>query len=450
MMIPARPIYRVLIADDERSVLDAYRTVFGDIAAPHGNDNRLADLEGELFNATASAAADSTPFFQPVLCRRGEEAIDTIMSARRDRIEFPVAFLDVRMPPGIDGIETAARIRALDPAINIVMVTAYADKHPRQIAELVQPFDKLFYINKPFQATEIQQFALALSEKWKAEQQLRQVNQDLLLRCRELEATHANLREARERAEAASRAKSIFLANMSHELRTPLNAVIGFADVMRKETFGPIGNERYKEYLDDISHSSEHLLEVINDLLDFSKIEAGKLEVVVEDVDLVDMLINVANMLRPQADQRKVALDYIPPAANLVIRADSYRLRQVLLNLLSNAVKFTQASGRVTVSARIQDTGELSLSIADTGIGMSPTDLSAALEPFQQVDQGLARRYEGTGLGLPLARRLSELLGAKLDLTSEVGKGTEAVVTFPRKLYAAAARPTGNSPAAAE
>ena len=143
MMIPARPIYRVLIADDERSVLDAYRTVFGDIAAPHGNDNRLADLEGELFNATATAAMDSTPFFQPVLCRRGEEAIDTIMSARRDRIEFPVAFLDVRMPPGIDGIETAARIRALDPAINIVMVTAYADKHPRQIAELVQPFDKL-------------------------------------------------------------------------------------------------------------------------------------------------------------------------------------------------------------------------------------------------------------------------------------------------------------------
>jgi signal transduction histidine kinase len=434
MIPPARPIYRVLVADDERSVLDAYRTVFGEIAA-QGGDSHLANLEDELFNTAAATAAEAAPFFAPVLCRRGEEAIDTIMSARQERIEFPVAFLDVRMPPGIDGIETAARIRALDPAINIVMVTAYADTHPRKIAELVQPFDKLFYINKPFQATEIQQFALALSEKWKAEQQLRQVNQDLLLRCRELEAMHANLREARERAETANKAKSIFLANMSHELRTPLNAVIGFADVMRKETFGPIGNDRYRQYLADISHSSEHLLEVINDLLDFSKIEAGKLEVVIEDVDLADLLQSVAGMLRPQADQRKVALEYEPPAGTPIVRADSYRLRQILLNLLSNAVKFTQASGRVTLSATRRETGELSISIADTGIGMSATDLTAALEPFQQVDQGLARRYEGTGLGLPLARRLSELLGAKLALTSEVGKGTEAVVTFPPELH---------------
>jgi signal transduction histidine kinase len=434
MIPPARPIYRVLVADDERSVLDAYRTVFGEIAA-QGGDSHLANLEDELFNTAAATAAEAAPFFAPVLCRRGEEAIDTIMSARQERIEFPVAFLDVRMPPGIDGIETAARIRALDPAINIVMVTAYADTHPRKIAELVQPFDKLFYINKPFQATEIQQFALALSEKWKAEQQLRQVNQDLLLRCRELEAMHANLREARERAETANKAKSIFLANMSHELRTPLNAVIGFADVMRKETFGPIGNDRYRQYLADISHSSEHLLEVINDLLDFSKIEAGKLEVVIEDVDLAELLQSVAGMLRPQADERKVALRYDPPAGNPIVRADSYRLRQILLNLLSNAVKFTQASGQVTLSAPRRETGELSISIADTGIGMSATDLTAALEPFQQVDQGLARRYEGTGLGLPLARRLSELLGAKLALTSEVGKGTQAIVTFPPELY---------------
>jgi signal transduction histidine kinase len=432
---PARPIYRVLVADDERSVLDAYRTVFGEIAAQAGS-NRLADLEGELFNAPS--VSDAMPFFAPVLCRRGEEAIDTIMSAREERIEFPVAFLDVRMPPGIDGIETAARIRALDPSINIVMVTAYADTHPRKIAELVQPFDKLFYINKPFQATEIQQFALALSEKWKAEQQLRQVNQDLLLRCRELEAMHANLREARERAEAASKAKSVFLANMSHELRTPLNAVIGFADVMRKETFGPIGNDRYRQYLDDISHSSEHLLEVINDLLDFSKIEAGKLEVVVEDVKLAELMFSLASMMRQQADQKKVTLEYLPPAENLIIRADSYRLRQVLLNLLSNAIKFTQAPGCVTMSVKTLESGALAISVADTGIGMTAENIVAALEPFQQVDQGLARRYEGTGLGLPLARRLSELQGANLALTSEVGKGTEAVVTFLRELYFAA------------
>jgi signal transduction histidine kinase len=433
MIQPARPICRVLVADDERSVLDAYRAVFGEIAGAPSGSNRMADLEGELFNAQ-SAAADTMPFFAPVLCRRGEEAVDTIRSARQERIEFPVAFLDVRMPPGIDGIETAARIRALDPSINIVMVTAYADTHPRKIAELVQPFDKLFYINKPFQATEIQQFALALSEKWKAEQQLRKVNQDLMLRCRELEAMHANLCEARERAEAASKAKSIFLANMSHELRTPLNAVIGFADVMRNETFGPIGNDRYREYLDDISRSSEHLLEVINDLLDFSKIEAGKLEVVVEDVGLAELLGSLTSMMRPQADKKAIALQHLAPAEDLHVRADSHRLRQVLLNLLSNAIKFT-GRGSVTLSTRILETGELAISVADTGIGMSAENIVAALEPFQQVDQGLARRYEGTGLGLPLARRLSELQGARLALTSEVDKGTDATLIFPRELH---------------
>ncbi|HWA44839.1 MAG TPA: ATP-binding protein [Hypericibacter adhaerens] len=433
MIIQPRPIYRVLVADDERSVLDAYRTVFGEIDALSSRD-ALSDLENELFS-TQAPTTDLAPHFAPVLCRRGEEAIDTIMSARQDRIEFPVAFLDVRMPPGIDGIETAARIRRLDPSINIVMVTAYADTHPRKIAERVQPFDKLFYINKPFQATEIQQFALALTEKWKVEQQLRKVNQDLVLRCRELEAMHANLQEARERAEAASRAKSIFLANMSHELRTPLNAVIGFADVMRKETFGPIGNERYREYLDDISRSSEHLLEVINDLLDFSKIEAGKMEVKIEDVNLAELLFNATSMMRPQADKKGVTLQYVAPAEAITVRADSHRLRQVLLNLLSNAIKFTPAPGRVTLSANALESGDLSIAVADTGIGMSAADITAALEPFQQVDQGLARKYEGTGLGLPLSRRLSELQNANLALTSEVGKGTEAVLTFPRDLH---------------
>jgi signal transduction histidine kinase len=428
-MSAKQPTYRVLVADDERSVLEAYRTVLSGLNPDRSGDD-LESLEAELFGK-APSATDAIPHFEALICRGGEEAVEAVRVARKAGESFPVAFLDVRMPPGIDGIETAGRIRAMDPDINIVMVTAHADSHPREIAERVPPLDKLFYITKPFQATEVQQFVLALTARWNAERQLRSTNRELTLRCLELEATQAQLRAARERAEHASRSKSEFLANMSHELRTPLNAVIGFTDVMRTESYGPIANERYKQYLDDISHSSTHLLRVISDLLDFSKIEAGKLEMYREDIAVDELVEGVVAMMRQEAERSRVALRLEKGTPQTILSADPHRLRQVLLNLLSNAIKFTPAAGEVQACTVMQPDGDVSIVVTDTGIGMAEADIEHALEPFGQVEQGLARKYQGTGLGLPLAKRLAELQGATLEIASAPQKGTTVVVTFP-------------------
>jgi signal transduction histidine kinase len=218
---------------------------------------------------------------------------------------------------------------------------------------------------------------------------------------------------------------------MSHELRTPLNAVIGFTDVMRTESYGPIANERYKQYLDDISHSSTHLLRVISDLLDFSKIEAGKLEMYREDIAVDELVEGVVAMMRQEAERSRVALRLEKGTPQTILSADPHRLRQVLLNLLSNAIKFTPAAGEVQACTVMQPDGDVSIVVTDTGIGMAEADIEHALEPFGQVEQGLARKYQGTGLGLPLAKRLAELQGATLEIASAPQKGTTVVVTFP-------------------
>jgi len=421
--------YRVLVADDERAVLDAYRTVLSDINMPIGKGRAIESLEAKLFGSNSTLP--SGPAFTSVLCRGGEDAVEAMRATGADDPPFPVAFLDVRMPPGIDGIETAARIRALDPEINIVIVTAYADSHPREIAQRVPPLDKLFYISKPFQKMELQQFVLALTAKWKAERYLRAANKDLATRCEELEAAQAELVEARRRAELANQSKSEFVANMSHELRTPLNAVIGFTDVIRRETFGPIGNDRYRQYVDDISHSGAHLLRMINDLLDFAKIDAGKLTVDIEEIDPDEAVDAVMALVTMQAEKGGLLLHKHNRAKGALVLADSHRFRQVLLNLLSNAIKFTPAAGHVSVTSAIGADQCFSLTVSDTGIGMAPAEVATAMQPFGQVERGLARKYQGTGLGLTIARKLTELQGGKLEIESLPGRGTTVTIRFP-------------------
>jgi signal transduction histidine kinase len=248
-------------------------------------------------------------------------------------------------------------------------------------------------------------------------------------RC-ELEATTADLHRAFEAAAAGSQAKSQFLATMSHELRTPLNAIIGFSEMMSGEVFGAHSNPRYKDYATSIQSSGQHLLELINDILDFSKIDAGRLELQDKSIDLSVTVNSAVQMMRGQAEGAGVSL-YTAFATDLPdLRADERRVRQVLLNLLSNAVKFTPRGGEVRISV-VRADGEIVISVSDTGIGIAPDDLPKALERFGQVDSSIARKYEGTGLGLPLSQRLMVLHGGTLEIASEVGIGTTVLITFP-------------------
>lgn len=243
--------------------------------------------------------------------------------------------------------------------------------------------------------------------------------------------------DARERLEeqnvelrAASKAKSEFLANMSHELRTPLNAIIGFSEAITSGLFGPIGNVRYRSYAEDIHNSGHHLLRIINDILDLAKVEAGRITVDESRIDVADMIEGTCRIVRERADSRSLRLRAEIEAPLPDLQGDDRLIKQMLINLLSNAIKFTDPGGSVTVSGTCRD-GAIAITVTDTGDGMAPEMIATALEPFGQVDSSLARRHDGTGLGLPLTNSFMRLHGGELAVESTLGKGSAVSLRFP-------------------
>jgi len=239
------------------------------------------------------------------------------------------------------------------------------------------------------------------------------------------------IRTAMKEAEIASRTKTEFLANMSHELRTPLNAIIGFSEIIKEETLGPVGSTKYREYADDINESGQHLLDLINDILDLSKVESGTDNLQEGKIEIPAIIRSTLKLVEHRTEQGGVNLELDYSDQLPMMRADERKLKQILVNLLSNAVKFTDAGGEVTFRAWCQMDSGYVFQIVDTGIGIAPSDVPKALSHFGQVEGDLNRQYEGTGLGLPLTKALVELHGGVLDLQSEVGVGTTVTVRFP-------------------
>lgn len=241
--------------------------------------------------------------------------------------------------------------------------------------------------------------------------------------------TEGELIGAKHAAEEASAQKSDLLAKISHEIRTPLNAILGFAEVMLEERFGPVGNDRYKEYLKDVHASGSHVISLVNDLLDLAKIEAGRLELSFTGVGLNDLVSSCVSLLQPQAARDRIVMrmSFAPKLPPVV--ADERSMRQIVLNLVSNAIKFTDAGGQVIVSTAMTDRGEVAFRVRDTGIGMTPEEVEAALEPFRQL--ATSRKRGGTGLGLPLTKALVEANKGALQISSQPSEGTLVAVIFP-------------------
>ncbi len=415
---------RILVVDDDPGVLAAYRKIL----QPAGGGSSALDAARAAIFADATGVA-TEPELELTTAGQGEAAIELVAAEQAAGRTFALAFVDMRMPPGIDGMTTAERLWELDPDLQVVIATAYSDCSWAELSARSGQTDRLLFLKKPFDPVEAQQLAATLGRK-------RQLLDAMRIRERELEArvaarTH-ELTAALQAAEAAGQAKLEFLANMSHEIRTPLTAILGFAELLQDSSITPA--ER-AEHVEIIARSGDHLLSIVNNVLDVSKLAAGQVIIESLPTDLPAILSDVASALRVGAAQKglRLELSYDGPCPQ-EIRTDPLRLRQILLNLVSNAIKFTD---RGTVQIRVRTvkaadgTSRLRLAVADSGIGMTAAQVGALFRPFVQADSSTSRRYGGTGLGLSISRQLAVLMGGDITVASEEGRGTTFTVDLP-------------------
>ncbi|HEX5050349.1 MAG TPA: response regulator [Planctomycetota bacterium] len=430
---------RVLLIDDNEAIHRDFRKI---LTPPAMASADLLAAEAALFGAPTSGGERVQ--FELVTASQGEAGYELAKQAAAAGRPFAMAFVDVRMPPGWNGLETIERIWAELPDVEMVICTAFSDFSWEETLRRLGRTDRLLIVKKPFDQVEVLQIASALTHKWNLEQQARRTLSDLSSlvseRTHDLElardsllAMNHDLVAARDAAEAANRSKTMFLANISHELRTPMTAIIGYADELQEHMSARGAALPEREALETIRRNANHLVAIINDLLEISKMDTGKLVVERGPCDALSILNEVILLLQPKAAAKQVTLacEYASAVPGRIV-TDPLRLRQILLNLLDNAIKFTQR-GEVHVGVRLQaaDEPRLVIAVRDSGVGISDETIERLFQPFAQADSSTSRRFGGTGLGLAISRQLAHLLGGAIDVHSEPDVGSTFTLSLP-------------------
>ncbi|MEM7674296.1 MAG: response regulator, partial [Verrucomicrobiota bacterium] len=435
---------RILLIDDTESVLNDYRRIL----CPPKTDTGLESLEDFLFDEEESqtASAETTSgkkngqeefTFELESATQGEQGYELALSARERGEPFQLAFVDMRMPPGWDGLQTIQALMRVDPEMQFIISTAYSDFTWAETMERLgyEDSDRVLILKKPFDTSEVWQLAVSLSEKWFLAQSARVKRDELehLVKARtsELLKTQNSLVQARNEAIEASQAKSRFLAGMSHEIRTPLNAVVGISNILNDL---PMPEEQ-KDMVKTLNTSADHLLTIINDILEFSKIEAGRVELESIRFDLQTCINDIIQLFGRRAHEKGIGLwSSYPFWVPTRVIGDPTRLKQILTNLVSNAIKFTE-TGQVFVSVKFSEgvDGEklFTISVEDSGIGIPDSVKNQLFEEYTQADSTTTRRFGGTGLGLQISSKLSTLMGGNITVDSTPGKGSCFSLTVP-------------------